>query len=76
MRSPSLSQTESLLSLEIVLSEPLQWAEQITTAGAIFCGPYTPEAVGDYIAGPNHVLPTNGTARFFLHWESTTSPSD
>lgn len=51
--------------LEIVLSEPLQWAEKITTAGAIFCGPYTPEAVGDYIAGPNHVLPTNGTARFF-----------
>jgi histidinol dehydrogenase len=51
--------------LEIVLPEPLVWAEKITTAGAIFCGPFTPEAVGDYIAGPNHVLPTNGTARFF-----------
>ena len=51
--------------LELVLQRPLHWAERITTAGAIFCGPHTPEAVGDYIAGPNHVLPTNGTARFF-----------
>ncbi len=51
--------------LELVLENPLMWAEKITTAGAIFCGPHTPEAVGDYIAGPNHVLPTNGTARFF-----------
>jgi histidinol dehydrogenase len=37
---------------------------QITNAGAIFCGPYTPVALGDYFAGPNHVLPTSGTARF------------
>ena len=37
---------------------------KIKNAGAIFVGPYTPEAVGDYIAGPNHVLPTNGTAKY------------
>jgi histidinol dehydrogenase len=37
----------------------------VTNAGAIFLGHYTPVAVGDYIAGPNHVLPTGGTARFF-----------
>ena len=39
-------------------------AEQVPRAGAIFLGPWTPEAVGDYAAGPNHVLPTSGTARF------------
>jgi histidinol dehydrogenase len=37
----------------------------ITNAGAIFLGMYTAEALGDYMAGPNHVLPTGGTARFF-----------
>jgi histidinol dehydrogenase len=40
-------------------------AERLTTAGAIFVGAYTPESVGDYIAGPSHVLPTGGSARFF-----------
>lgn len=39
-------------------------AEDIRYAGAIFMGRYTPEAIGDYCAGPNHVLPTSGTARF------------
>jgi histidinol dehydrogenase len=39
-------------------------AERVHHAGAIFLGRYTPEAVGDYIAGPNHVLPTAGSARF------------
>ena len=38
--------------------------KKIRNAGAIFIGHFTPEAVGDYIAGPNHVLPTNGTAKF------------
>ena len=42
--------------------EPL--ADQIQHAGAIFLGAYSPEAVGDYLAGPNHTLPTSGTARF------------
>jgi histidinol dehydrogenase len=40
-------------------------SKQVQNAGAIFLGHYTPVAVGDYIAGPNHVLPTGGTARFF-----------
>ena len=50
--------------LELVIPNPLVVANRIRNAGAIFCGPHTPEAVGDYIAGPNHVLPTSGTARF------------
>ena len=41
-----------------------EWAKKITHAGAIFLGRYTPEAIGDYVAGPNHVLPTARTARF------------
>jgi len=51
--------------LEIMARRPEQLAEKISNVGAIFLGAYTPEAVGDYIAGPNHVLPTGGTARFF-----------
>ena len=50
--------------LELAVKEPQDCAEQIRNAGAIFLGHYTPEAVGDYLAGPNHVLPTSGTARF------------
>ena len=50
--------------LELALEEPERWAEKIQNAGAVFLGHYTPEAIGDYLAGPNHVLPTSGTARF------------
>ena len=50
--------------LEICVAEPRKWAEQIRHAGAIFMGNYTSEALGDYCAGPNHVLPTARTARF------------
>ncbi len=50
--------------LELALENPEYWAEKIQNAGAVFLGHYTPEAVGDYLAGPNHVLPTSGTARF------------
>ncbi|MBF0574333.1 MAG: histidinol dehydrogenase [Desulfamplus sp.] len=50
--------------LELVVKEPFEYIGRIKNAGAIFVGPYTPEPVGDYIAGPNHVLPTAGTARF------------
>jgi histidinol dehydrogenase len=50
--------------LEIMLDSPLEYAGQIENAGAIFLGPYSAESVGDYYAGPNHILPTNGTARF------------
>jgi histidinol dehydrogenase len=51
--------------LVISVDDPEGISKQVTNAGAIFLGHYTPVAVGDYIAGPNHVLPTGGTARFF-----------
>ena len=51
--------------LELQVADPKALAPKITAAGAIFMGEYTPEPVGDYIAGPSHVLPTGGTARFF-----------
>jgi histidinol dehydrogenase len=50
--------------LELSIADPEAWLPQIRHAGAIFMGRYTAEAVGDYCAGPNHVLPTSGTARF------------
>lgn len=50
--------------LELSIDEPEKWVEKIRHAGAIFMGRHTPEALGDYCAGPNHVLPTSGTARF------------
>ena len=51
--------------LGIHVADPWNLLGEIKNAGAIFLGPYSPEAVGDYWAGPNHVLPTNGSARFF-----------
>ncbi|MGN0307627.1 MAG: histidinol dehydrogenase [Lachnospiraceae bacterium] len=51
--------------LEILTKEPFQVMTKIRNAGAIFLGEYSSEPLGDYFAGPNHVLPTNGTARFF-----------
>lgn len=50
--------------LEISAEQPESWAEQIRHAGALFLGPYSSESLGDYCAGPNHVLPTMRTARF------------
>ena len=50
--------------LEIMTNNPKQLVDKIENAGAIFLGKWTPEAVGDYIAGPNHTLPTSGNARF------------
>lgn len=50
--------------LEVMTDEPMELLPRIETAGAIFLGPYSSEPVGDYFAGPNHILPTNGTARF------------
>tara|TARA_R110000782_G_scaffold25471_13_gene66183 strand:+ start:438 stop:1733 length:1296 start_codon:yes stop_codon:yes gene_type:complete len=50
--------------LELSVDDAEQWLPKIRHAGAIFMGRYTPEALGDYCAGPNHVLPTSGTARF------------
>jgi histidinol dehydrogenase len=51
--------------LQILTNNPKKVAKRIMHAGAIFLGPYTPVAVGDYVAGPSHVLPTGGSARFF-----------
>jgi histidinol dehydrogenase len=50
--------------LELMTDRPMDIVGDIRNAGAVFLGAYTPEPVGDYIAGPNHVLPTAGTARF------------
>ena len=50
--------------LELQLQEPFDYLGRIRNAGAVFLGSFTPEPVGDYVAGPNHVLPTAGTARF------------
>ena len=50
--------------LELCIENPKLYLDDINNAGSIFLGSYTPEAIGDYIAGPNHVLPTGGTARF------------
>ncbi|NLW56353.1 MAG: histidinol dehydrogenase [Firmicutes bacterium] len=50
--------------LELLIDSPYEWLGKIKNAGAVFLGPYSPEPLGDYVAGTNHVLPTNGTARF------------
>ena len=51
--------------LELVVENPFELLPKIKHAGAIFMGKYTPEAIGDYIAGPNHTLPTGGSAKFY-----------
>ena len=51
--------------LEVVTQNPFELLPSIKHAGAIFLGPNTPEAIGDYVAGPNHTLPTGGTAKFY-----------
>jgi len=50
--------------LELCVDEPFNWLGKIKNAGSVFLGRYCPEALGDYYAGPNHTLPTSGTARF------------
>ena len=50
--------------LEICVDDPMPYLEHIRNAGSVFLGKYCPEALGDYLAGPNHTLPTSGTARF------------
>lgn len=51
--------------LEMCVEEPLKYIGKLDNAGSVFLGNYSPEPLGDYFAGPNHVLPTSGTARFF-----------
>lgn len=50
--------------VELEVENPIEWVGAIRNAGAIMLGPYTPESVGDYIAGPNHILPTGGAAKY------------
>ena len=50
--------------LELMVAEPFCWLWRVENAGAVFLGSHSPEPVGDYLAGPNHILPTGGTARF------------
>jgi histidinol dehydrogenase len=51
--------------LEIIAREPRNWLRKVTNAGAVFVGAWSPEAAGDFIAGPSHVLPTGGAAAMF-----------
>ena len=51
--------------LELAVKDPLDYLDKVKNAGSVFLGNYSPEPLGDYYAGPNHVLPTGGTARFF-----------
>jgi histidinol dehydrogenase len=61
---PAIADQIAAEHLELALDDAADWAGRIRHAGAIFLGRYTPEAIGDYVAGPNHVLPTARTARF------------
>lgn len=51
--------------LEVMCDQPMEYIGRLDNAGSVFLGKYSPEPLGDYYAGPNHVLPTSGTARFF-----------
>ena len=51
--------------LEVCCENPMEYIGRLDNAGSVFLGNYSPEPLGDYFAGPNHVLPTGGTARFF-----------
>ena len=51
--------------LEVMCDQPMEYIGRLDNAGSVFLGQYSPEPLGDYFAGPNHVLPTSGTARFF-----------
>ena len=61
---PELANRIATEHLELAMTNPEEWVAKIRHAGAIFLGRYTPEAIGDYVAGPNHVLPTARTAKF------------
>src|SRR5262249_36747764 len=58
--------------VELIVRQPGKWARGIRNAGAMFLGPYSAPPLGDYLAGPNHVLPTGGSARSFHRWVLTT----
>jgi histidinol dehydrogenase len=63
-RAPVLVDRLAPEHLELLVAEPAAMAARIANAGAIFLGPHTPEVIGDYVGGPNHVLPTDRSARY------------
>lgn len=63
-QAPDIANIIAPEHLQIITNNPNKMLSKIKNAGAIFLGQYTPEAIGDYIAGPSHVLPTSGTAKF------------
>ncbi len=65
MEAMELANLSAPEHLEILTAQPFAMLPYVRNAGAIFLGPYSPEPLGDYLAGPNHVLPTGGTARFY-----------
>ena len=60
----AVSNTIAPEHLELLTEDPAALVDRVRHAGAVFCGPWSPASVGDYLAGPSHVLPTDGTARF------------
>jgi histidinol dehydrogenase len=65
MQAMELANISAPEHLEIITEQPFAMLPYVKNAGAVFLGPYSPEPLGDYVAGPNHVLPTGGTARFY-----------
>lgn len=65
MKAMELANLSAPEHLEILTEQPFAMLPYVRNAGAVFLGPYSPEPLGDYLAGPNHVLPTGGTARFY-----------
>jgi histidinol dehydrogenase len=63
-QAPALADRLAPEHLEIATADPAALAARIRNAGALFLGRYTPEVIGDYVAGPNHILPTARSARF------------
>ena len=63
-QAAAVSNTIAPEHLELLTEDPQALVPRIRHAGAVFCGPWSPASVGDYVAGPSHVLPTDGTARF------------
>lgn len=65
MEAMELANLSAPEHLEIITEQPFAMLPYVKNAGAVFLGPYSPEPLGDYMAGPNHILPTGGTARFY-----------
>ena len=73
-QAPALANALAAEHVELMVDEPQMLFDRLRHAGSVFLGRHTPEAVGDYIAGPNHVLPTGRRARFAAAATSSGSP--